>query len=90
MEDKREAITLTMKEQHRYEIIRDSLRKRVKVKEASIMLGISIRQVYRIRARVKKEGVKGVVHRLRGRPSSKKISLCIQHNTCFLYLYPLP
>ena len=52
-------ITLTMKEQARYEVIKESLKKRIRVKEASIMLGISVRQVYRIRKRVKEEGIKG-------------------------------
>jgi len=64
-----EIITLTMKEQTRYEVIKESLKKRIKIKEASIMLGISVRQVYRIRKRVKEEGVKGIIHRLRSRPS---------------------
>ncbi len=53
-----EIITLTMKEQTRYEVIKESLKKRIKIKEASLMLGISVRQVYRIRKRVKEEGVK--------------------------------
>ena len=59
-------ITLIMKEQTRHEVINDNLKGRVKVKEAG-------RQIHRLRERVKKEGIKGIVHKLRGRPSSKKI-----------------
>jgi len=74
-----------MKEQTRYEVIKDSLKGKIKVKEASIMLGISLRQIYRLRRRVKKEGIKGIVHKLRGRPSSKKISKDIEDTIKRLY-----
>lgn len=74
-----------MKEQKRYEVIKDSLKGLMKVKEASIMLGISIRQVYRLRKRVREEGIKGVVHKLRGRPSSKRINKEIQDEIKKLY-----
>ena len=80
-----ELITLTMKEQTRYEVIRDNLRRRIKAKEASIMLGISTRQVYRLKKRIKEEGVKGTIHRLRGRPSSKKIPQYIRDEIKRLY-----
>ncbi len=80
-----EVITLTMREQRRYEVIRESLKKQIKVKEASIMLGISVRQVYRLRKRVKEEGVKGIIHRLRGRASSKKIPQYIRDEIKRLY-----
>ncbi len=80
-----ELITLTMKEQTRYEVIRDNLKGRIKAKEASIMLGISTRQVYRLKKRIKEEGVKGIIHRLRGRPSSKKIPQYIRDEIKRLY-----
>jgi transposase len=80
-----ELITLTMEEQKRYEIIKDSLKKRIKVKEASYMLGISIRQVYRLRRRVKEEGIKGIIHRLRGKPSFKRLSKEIEDKIKGLY-----
>ena len=78
-------ITLTMKEQARYEVIKESLKKRIRVKEASIMLGISVRQVYRVRKRVKEEGIRGVAHKLRGRPSPKRIPEHLQDNIKQLY-----
>jgi transposase len=78
-------ITLTMKEQIRYEVIKDSLKGLIKVKEISFMLGISIRQVYRLRKRVREEGIKGIIHRLRNKPSSKRISKNIQDRIKRLY-----
>jgi len=74
-----------MREQTRYEVIKNSLKGLIKVKEASFMLGISIRQVYRLRKRVKEEGIKGVIHRLRNKPSSKRISKDIQNEIKRLY-----
>ena len=40
--------------------------------EAAVTMGVSYRHAKRIRARVKVEGVKGVVHRNRGRPSPRR------------------
>ena len=41
--------------------------------KASLVLGVSERQCYRIKARVKKQGVKGVVHGNRGRLCKGKV-----------------
>jgi transposase len=41
--------------------------------EAARVIGVSERQCYRIKARVGKDGVKGVVHGNRGRPSKRKL-----------------
>ncbi len=68
-----ELITLTMKEQQRYEIIKESLKGRIKVKDASLILGLCIRQIYRLREKVKKEGIRGIIHRLRRKVSHRKM-----------------
>jgi len=80
-----EVITLTMKEKTRYEVIRDSLKRLIKVKEAAELLNLSIRQVYRLRDRVKKEGIKGVIHHLKGRISLKKTPKKIEEKIKKLY-----
>ena len=41
--------------------------------QAALVMGVSERQCYRVKARVKKSGAKGVVHGNRGRPSKRKI-----------------
>ena len=66
-------ITLTMKEQKRIEIIERALRNDLTVVEAAMVLGVSERQCYRIKARVKDQGVKGVVHGNRGRACKYKL-----------------
>src|SRR6266545_5733018 len=65
--------TLTMKDEKRLKIIQGVFQGEVTVVQAALVLGISERQCYRIKARVKKGGAKGVVHGNRGRPSKRKI-----------------
>jgi transposase-like protein len=66
----KETITLTMKEQRKHEAIKESLKGRIRVKEAAMLLGLSERQIYRLRRRVEKEDIEGVIHRLRGKSFS--------------------
>jgi len=66
-------ITLTMRDEKRLDIIQRVLRNEITVVEASRVLGVSERQCYRVKARVKKVGVKGVVHGNRGRPCKRKL-----------------
>ena len=66
-------ITLTMRQQKRIEIIERALRNDLTVVEAAMVLGVSERQCYRIKARVRDQGVKGVLHGNRGRPCKYKL-----------------
>jgi len=66
-------ITLTMKDEKRIAVIQRVFREELTVVEAAMVLGVSERQCYRIKARVKQQGVKGVVHGNRGRPSRHKV-----------------
>src|SRR5215468_7658468 len=64
---------LTMKEEKRLGVIQRVFRGELTVVEAALVLGVSERQCYRIKARVTKVGAKGVVHGNRGRPCKRKI-----------------
>ena len=55
-------ITLTMEEQKRAAVIERVFRRELKMAEAAMVLGMSERHSYRIKAKIRKEGVKGVVH----------------------------
>ena len=66
-------ITLTMQQQKRIEIIERALRTDLTVIEAAMVLGVSERQCYRLKKRVKDQGVKGVIHGNRGRPCKYKL-----------------
>jgi len=64
--------TLTMKEEKRLEVIQRVYRSELSVVQAALVLGVSERQCYRIKARVSQDGAKGVVHGNRGRPCKRK------------------
>lgn len=66
-------ITLTIEEMQRYQIIQKLIEQQLTEKEARKQLGLkSVRQVRRIKKRVIKEGVKGVIHKSRGREGNRK------------------
>jgi len=67
-------ISLTMREAQRYKVISEVNEGHVKAREASELLGLSERQIYRIKARVQREGAEGVIHRSRGKKSPRWIT----------------
>lgn len=69
-----ELITMTQKGLSRYEIIKRLIKKKVGGTEAAKQIGLSVRQVKRIKAKVMREGVKGVIHRSRGRVGNRKLN----------------
>jgi transposase len=60
-------LNLTMQEAERYKVISEVEGGYLKVREAAGILGLSERQVYRIKARVEREGAGGVIHRSKGK-----------------------
>jgi len=65
--------TLTMKEEKRLEIVQRVFRGELTVAEAAVVIGVSERHCYRLKARVIRDGAKGVVHGNRGRVCKRKI-----------------
>ncbi len=65
---------MSLKEVERSETIKRSLRKELTVKEVSEMTGLSERQTYRLRKKIKEEGVQSLVHGNRGRRSNNRVS----------------
>ena len=66
-----EFITMTNKEAKRYEIITNLINKKIDGTQASKQLNLSIRQTKRFK--VKKQGIKGIIHKNRGKKSNNKI-----------------
>jgi transposase len=64
--------TLTMKDERRLDIIQRVYRSELTVVQAALVMGVSERQCYRVKARVGKAGAKGVVHGNRGRQCKRK------------------
>lgn len=69
-----ENITLTMKEQNRVEIIGRVFRGELGMRGAALVLGVSERQAYRIKANIRLKGAKGAIHGNRGKSCSWKIT----------------
>jgi transposase len=65
--------TLTIQDEKRLEVIQRALREELTVEEAATILGVSERQCYRIKVRVKEHGAKEVIHGNRGRPCKRKV-----------------
>jgi len=68
-EEVRRVLNLTMREAERYKVISEVEGGYLEVGEAAGILGLSERQVYRIKGRVKKEGARGVIHKSKGKRS---------------------
>jgi len=69
-----EVITLRQQELTRYQVIRGIIERKISNTEAAILLGISKRQVIRVKNKVRRVDLKGVVHGNRGRRPKLGIS----------------
>jgi transposase len=76
---------LTMQEAHRYKVISEVEEGYVKVREAALILGLSQRQIYRIKARVEKEGMRGIIHRSKGKKAPRWLKEKIRDKIDHLY-----
>lgn len=65
-------IIMSRKEVKKLNIIRQVIEKRIRWREASNFLEVSMRQIARMLKRVKELGDEGITHRLRGKPSNRR------------------
>lgn len=68
------SLSLTMTEIHRHQIIMKLIDGHITEEEARKQIGLkSVRQIRRIKKRVQKEGIQGVVHHSKGKQSNRKL-----------------
>ncbi len=72
------ATEFTQKEQEKLAIIQGTLTGKLTNEQAAIMLGISTRQIKRLKKKVREEGTLAVVHGLKGKQSNHHIDLSIK------------
>jgi len=60
-------------DRRRLEVIGDLLQKRLSVEKAARLLGVTTRQVYRLRTKAEHQGLRSVLHGNRGRVPANKI-----------------
>lgn len=74
-------ITMTTREQDRYTVIQQLIAGTLYASEASKQLNLSVRQIQRIKRVVKKDGIKGIIHHNRGKPSNRRLDSKLKENT---------
>ncbi|MDI6785966.1 MAG: hypothetical protein QMD92_04570 [bacterium] len=70
----KDIITMTQEELKRLHIVHKALDKSIIQTESADIIGVCLRQIQRIVKTVRLEGDKGVIHKSRGRPSSRALS----------------
>lgn len=70
-------LRMSVKEVNRVSVLDQLTHKIIKQKRAARMLGISVRQVRRLLKRYRREGARGLAHKLRGVPSNNKADMSV-------------
>lgn len=71
---------MSNKELDKASVITDCISGKHTINEASQLLGITTRQVSRLKTKVRENGIKGLVHQSRGKESNRKIPEGIEKN----------
>src|SRR5262245_44997577 len=66
-------VTMSKEELDRFSVIRDVIARRMKPRAAADILGISRRQLFRLKAHYLSHEAEGLVSRHRGKPSNHKL-----------------
>jgi transposase len=80
-----ETARMSRKESERLRILERVRAKGLKLIEASELMGISYRHSKRLMRSVRKEGFRGLAHRLRGRPSNRRIDPAVRERILARY-----
>jgi transposase-like protein len=66
-------IIMSQKEVSRYDIIKKAIEKEIKGTEAANILNLTTRHIRRLKKKVGKEGIQGLAHASRGKPSNRRM-----------------
>ena len=66
-------ICMTKQELSKYEIIMDLIAGKINGTDASKQIGVTVRHVKRLKSKVDKQGMEGLIHKNRGQASNRKI-----------------
>jgi transposase len=69
-----ELLLMNQKERDRLKQLHEAKQKQITQREAAEGMGVSLRWVQRLLARLRQEGDRAVIHRSRGRPSNRRIA----------------
>jgi hypothetical protein len=68
-----ELLLMSQKERDRLQVLHETYHRHITQREAAEQMGVSERRVRKVLARIRTEGDRAVIHRLRGRRSNRKI-----------------
>src|SRR3990172_5438536 len=71
-------LTMSSKEAPRPGLLKAVLKGKLTNQEVARALRLSVRQVRRLRRRYEQAGLRGLVHRLRGRPSNRRLAVALR------------
>lgn len=66
-------ISMSQRELDKYEIIKKTTDKEITAKKAGELLYLCERQIFRLKAKLKQQGIQGLIHASRGKPSNRKL-----------------
>ena len=72
-------IQMSRRERDRLKVLHGVIQGERPQKEAARLLGLTTRQVRRLVRRIEASGDQGLVHRLRGRPSNRRLGVELRH-----------
>ena len=76
---------LSTKELARYSVIENTIEGYLKAGQAAEQLHLSIRQIFRLKKALREEGVEGLIHGNRGRPSPRRVKEYLRDTIDYLY-----
>jgi DNA invertase Pin-like site-specific DNA recombinase len=82
---KEKKLTMSTKELKRITVLEKLIEKEITVNQGAEVLGLSQRQVYRIKKRYKHSGAEGLIHRSRGKPSNRGFPKELKKEVLTLY-----
>ncbi|MCF6269518.1 MAG: helix-turn-helix domain-containing protein [Melioribacteraceae bacterium] len=81
----RKDLLMSLKEYDRIKLLEKVKAKEITIKKGAELSGISERQFYRLKSSYEKEGVSGVIHKSRGRPSNRGYSSTLKSKVIKIY-----
>lgn len=77
---------MSSQEHDRLKLLEEVNKRKITIKEAAALCELSERQFYRIKSSYTKEGLSGIIHKSRGRPSNRGFSSSLKKEVVKIYI----
>src|SRR5713101_3532283 len=85
MAESQEGLWMSAKERDRLKVLHEVRKRHITQKQAGVEMGLSVRWVRTLLKRLRKEGDRGLRHRLRGRASNRKTPEAVKRRVLELF-----